>query len=190
MLKLAKALSSCALVCAICISREGEKETPALRREPGLKRRETALRGFLPGFGLRLGLGLAVELANGSGADFPSLGGNDGLARSDHLHFPVVLAGAQLTFDHDVIALGQRFHRFGQSVPGDDAMPVGVGLPVAGGFVLPRDLGGQPQDGESIVLVGLVGEEADERDAVEIGRGGLGFLFCLFVLFHVFFLFW
>jgi hypothetical protein len=126
----------------------------------------------------------AIQLADRAGADFPRLRGNDRVARTGDLHLAIVFAAAVLSFDHDVIALSEVFHRAGQSIPSDEPMPIGVRLPLAGRLVPPRGLGGELQDGEAIDLVGLVGDESDEGHVVDVVRGSVCFfLFRLFVLF-------
>jgi hypothetical protein len=133
-----------------------------------------------PPFGahLRLGRGLVlrgpVEFDDSERADF-----GDRLLHLGRLlagRLLRVLAGANLAFDLDVRALGQRRGVLAELAPGNAAVPGGLRLILARFAILPTALGGQRQDGECGVALGaadfgILAEESDESGSILVHNG-------------------
>ena len=105
-----------------------QKKTPVLVREPGQP--VNGLGCGLQSLSRFLGWLLFPDhFADGSRFNFPRSRGNGDRIDTD-VHVLQVGTAPQFAFNQNVIALGERADVFGQLVPDDDAMPLGVRLPL------------------------------------------------------------
>src|SRR6266702_1648849 len=102
--------------------------------------RTSRLRGIVLADDFGLGRDSAFQLANNAGAHLPTAA-LAGLVAGSVLG--LVLTAAQLAFDLGVVALLQLLCIFGGGTETDNAVPLGVGDPIAGLLVLVAGLGGE-----------------------------------------------
>lgn len=145
------------------------KEGPAPRRGPEWR---DLMDGIVSGnIGGRIFFSGAVQLGDPNGTDFPQLNLHRGAAllavAGDR---PFDFARTQVAGDVHVRALLQVSRELGKVAEAGDAMPVGVGLPLALG-VFPGPLGGERKDGERNAApdgfgLGVVAEVAHDVNGI------------------------